>query len=150
MLYLRGKVSKVFKEVTEARTSAMQAKTPGEHAKAENMLTDALKSVFAVAESYPDLKSSQNFLQLQDELSDAENKIQAARRLREQIAQAELDRASRAEKMGYHRMPYEDLFRMYIGQLGAASKDRPGWGGQLLGGLGTLGSGVGAVGKAFS
>lgn len=72
--------SKVFKEVTEARASAMQAKTPKEHAKAENMLTDALKSVFAVAESYPDLKSSQNFLQLQDELSDAENKIQAARR----------------------------------------------------------------------
>lgn len=72
--------SSVFKEVTEARVSAMRAKTPGEHAKAENVLTDALKSVFAVAENYPDLKSSQNFLQLQDELSDAENKIQAARR----------------------------------------------------------------------
>ncbi|MEA3272357.1 MAG: LemA family protein [Patescibacteria group bacterium] len=72
--------SKVFKEVTEARTNAINAKTPCQHAQAENVLTNALKSVFAVAESYPDLKSSQNFLQLQDELSDAENKIQAARR----------------------------------------------------------------------
>lgn len=69
-----------LQKVTEARTAAMGAKTMADHAKSENMLTEALKSVFAVAENYPDLKASQNFLQLQDELSDTENKIQAARR----------------------------------------------------------------------
>jgi len=67
-------------KVTQARAAAMGATTMAEHAKGENMLTDALKSLFAVSESYPDLKASQNFLQLQDELSDTENKIQAARR----------------------------------------------------------------------
>ena len=51
-----------------------------EHKEAENMLSGALKSVFALAESYPDLKSNQNYLALQSELSDTENKIQAARR----------------------------------------------------------------------
>ena len=66
--------------VTKARTAAMGATSIEEHAKAENMLTQALKSIFAVAEQYPDLKASQNFARLQDELSDTENKIQAARR----------------------------------------------------------------------
>jgi len=70
----------VFQKVTEARSMAMQAKTLEEKGKAENMLSNTLKSLFAVAENYPDLKASQNFLQLQDELSDTENKIQAARR----------------------------------------------------------------------
>jgi len=70
----------VFEKVTLARTSAMQAKGMEEKSKAENMLTSTLKSLFAVSENYPDLKASQNFLQLQDELSDTENKIQAARR----------------------------------------------------------------------
>ncbi|KKU74023.1 MAG: LemA family protein [Parcubacteria group bacterium GW2011_GWA2_47_26] len=69
-----------LEKVTAARTAAMGARTMAEHAKAENMLTETLKSLFAVAENYPDLKASQNFLQLQDELSDTENKIQAARR----------------------------------------------------------------------
>lgn len=72
--------STVFEKVSEARSAAMGAKTPEEHAKAENALTGTLKTLFAVAESYPDLKASQNFLQLQDELSDTENKIQASRR----------------------------------------------------------------------
>ena len=66
--------------VTQARAAAMNAQSVQEHAQAENMLTQALKSIFAVAEQYPDLKASQNFLRLQDELSDTENKIQAARR----------------------------------------------------------------------
>lgn len=70
----------VLEKVTQARAVAMGAHTPGEHGQAENMLTSALKSLFAVSENYPDLKASQNFLQLQDELSDTENKIQAARR----------------------------------------------------------------------
>lgn len=70
----------VFEKVTEARALAMGAQSLAEKAKTENALSQTLKSLFAVAESYPDLKASQNFLQLQDELTDTEDKIQAARR----------------------------------------------------------------------
>lgn len=70
----------VLTKVTEARTQAMGAKSLAEHGAAETALTSALRGLFAVAENYPDLKASQNFLQLQDELSDTENKIQASRR----------------------------------------------------------------------
>jgi len=69
-----------FENVTKARAQAMGAKTPGEQAEAENMLSSTLKTLFAVAEAYPDLKANANFLELQRELSDTENKIQAARR----------------------------------------------------------------------
>ncbi len=72
--------SSVFQSVTEARTAVMNAQGVKDTAQAENMLEGALKSLFAVAESYPDLKASQNFIQLQDELVDTEDKIQAARR----------------------------------------------------------------------
>ena len=73
--------SSAFENVTKARSAAMGATGPNpKHAQAENMLSGALKSVFAIAEAYPDLKANQNFLGLQDELSDTENKIQAARR----------------------------------------------------------------------
>lgn len=67
-------------KVTEMRAKAMQSGSVEEHGKSENMLTDALKSLFAVSENYPDLKANQNFLELQRELSDTENKIQASRR----------------------------------------------------------------------
>ncbi len=73
----------LFEKVTQARASAMQAHGGGdlgEIAKSEVALSASLRGIFAVAENYPDLKASQNFLQLQDELSDTENKIQAARR----------------------------------------------------------------------
>lgn len=70
----------VFTKVTEARAAAMGAQSMGDHAKAENMLSQTLKSLFAVAESYPQLQASENFLQLQHELTDAEDKIQASRR----------------------------------------------------------------------
>ncbi|MBT3690348.1 LemA family protein [bacterium] len=70
----------LFENVTKARSQAMQAEGVGEKGKAENMLTGALKSLFAVSENYPDLKASDNFAKLQDELTDTENKIQAARR----------------------------------------------------------------------
>lgn len=70
----------VFTKVTEARASAMNARGVADKAQAENMLSDTLKSLFAVSEAYPELKSSQNFLQLQTELTDTEDKIQAARR----------------------------------------------------------------------
>lgn len=72
--------SRVFEQVTKARAQAMQGGSLADKAASENMLTDALKSLFAVAEAYPDLKANQNFLELQRELSDTENKIQAARR----------------------------------------------------------------------
>lgn len=70
-----------LQKVIEARNMAMQTDGSAENrAKAENALSSTLKSIFALAESYPDLKANQNFLKLQDELSDTENKIQAARR----------------------------------------------------------------------
>ncbi len=72
--------SQAFENVTKARSAAMGATTPAQKGEAENMLSGALKSLFAVAEAYPDLKANQNFLGLQTELSDTENKIQAARR----------------------------------------------------------------------
>lgn len=76
-----------LEKVTEARTKAMGAQSVGEHAEAENMLSGALKSLFAVAESYPDLKANSNFVELQRELSDTENKIQAARRFYNSVVQ---------------------------------------------------------------
>ena len=73
--------SKVLDQVTEARSNAMNSQGANKnHAQTENMLSEALKSLFAVSEAYPDLKANQNFLALQNELSDTENKIQAARR----------------------------------------------------------------------
>jgi len=73
--------SSVFENVTKARSLAMGATGPTpEHAQAENMLSGALKSILAISEAYPDLKANANFLELQRELSDTENKIQAARR----------------------------------------------------------------------
>jgi len=65
--------------VTEARSRLMSAETPGQKAEADNMLTGALKSLFAVAEAYPELKASENFGKLQEELSDTEDKIAYAR-----------------------------------------------------------------------
>lgn len=69
-----------LENITKARTQAMQATTPQEHTKAENFLSDTLKSLFAVSENYPDLKANQNFLDLQYQLKDTEDKIQASRR----------------------------------------------------------------------
>lgn len=72
--------SGVFEKVTEARSAIMNATGVKDSAKAENMMEDALKSIFAVAEAYPDLKASENFVQLQNELVDTEDKIRASRR----------------------------------------------------------------------
>lgn len=72
--------STAFEKVSEARSRAMQAGTPSEKGEAENILSGTLKSLFAISEAYPELKANTNFLQLQSELSDTENKIQAARR----------------------------------------------------------------------
>jgi len=70
----------VFEKVTEARAMAMQANSPAEMAKAENMVRDTLKSLFAVAEAYPELKANANFMQLQTQLQELENNIEYARR----------------------------------------------------------------------
>ncbi len=70
----------VFEKVTEARANALNAQGVAETAKAENQFQQALKSIFAVAEAYPDLKATENFQQLSAELTDTEDKIQAARR----------------------------------------------------------------------
>ena len=75
--------SETFEKVVEARSAAMSAQKSGnakEQAEAENMLSSTLKSIFALSEAYPDLKANQNFLELQRELADTEDKIQAARR----------------------------------------------------------------------
>ena len=70
---------KVLTEVTKARTAIMSAKTPKQAAQGENMLSGALKTIFAVAESYPALKANENFKSLQEELASTENKIAFAR-----------------------------------------------------------------------
>ena len=72
--------SSAFEKVTQARAAAMGAKTAEEHSKTEAMLGQAITGLFGIAEAYPDLKANTNFLELQRELSDTENKIQAARR----------------------------------------------------------------------
>lgn len=71
--------SETFQNVTEARSNAMNAQTVKEQGQAENMLSGALKSLFAVSESYPDLKANQNFLMLQEELAGTEGKIAYSR-----------------------------------------------------------------------
>ncbi len=70
----------LLENVTKARNVAMGANSLEDKAQAENMLSGTLKSLFAVSENYPDLKANQNFIELQRELSDTENKIQASRR----------------------------------------------------------------------
>ena len=70
----------VFESVTKARAETLSAQTPGEASTAENHMQTALKSIFAVAEAYPQLQASQNFLRLQADLVDTEDKIQASRR----------------------------------------------------------------------
>lgn len=70
----------VFEDVTKARSQAMQAQGPAETAKAENQFSQTLKSLFAVAENYPQLRATENFQQLQAQLTDTEDKIMASRR----------------------------------------------------------------------
>jgi len=76
-----------LEKVTEMRTRAMNATAPQDKAEAENMLSGALKSLFAVSENYPNLKANDNFLELQRQLEDTENKLQAARRFYNSVVQ---------------------------------------------------------------
>lgn len=75
-----GHEKDIFEKVSQARSAALSATGMEDKAKAENALTGTLKTLFAVSEAYPDLKANTNFLELQRELSDTENKIQASRR----------------------------------------------------------------------
>ncbi len=75
-----GHERQTLESVTRARTQFMAARSPQEQAAADNLLTNTLKTLFAVSENYPDLKANANFLDLQRELADTENKIQSARR----------------------------------------------------------------------
>jgi LemA protein len=79
--------SGTLEKVTEMRTAAMNATAPADKTQAEDMLSGALKSLFAVSENYPTLKANENFLSLQSELTDTENKIQAARRFYNTVVQ---------------------------------------------------------------
>ncbi len=76
-----------LQNVTEMRTRAMSATSPADKADAENMLSGALKTLFAVSENYPNLKANENFLELQRQLEDTENKLQAARRFYNSVVQ---------------------------------------------------------------
>ena len=78
----------VLESVTQARAAAINAEGPADQAKAENMITGALKSLFAVAEAYPDLKANENFAQLQEELSSTEGRIAYARQFYNDSVQA--------------------------------------------------------------
>jgi len=77
-----------FEAVTAARANAINAQTPAQQAQAENVLSGALKSLFAVAEAYPDLKANQNFLNLQEELTSSEDRISYARQFYNDQVQA--------------------------------------------------------------
>lgn len=105
----------VFNSVTDARAKAMQAKTLSEHAAAETMLSRAVGSLFAVVENYPELKASVNFLQLQDELKDAEDKIQAARRFYNSNTRdfntsiQQFPQTLFAKSLGFHAAEYFEL-----------------------------------------
>jgi LemA protein len=79
--------SQAFENVTKARAQAMQATGPADKAQAENQLSGTLKTLFAVAEAYPELKANANFLDLQRELADTEDKIQASRRFYNGVVQ---------------------------------------------------------------
>ena len=106
----------VLENVTKARANAIGNQgDPEAQAKTENMLSGALKTLFAVSENYPDLKANQNFLELQRDLTDTEDKIQAARRfyngnVRDYNTKTEIfPNTLFAEMFGFHREPFFEL-----------------------------------------
>lgn len=109
----------VFEKVTELRTRAMSASGPKEVGETNNMLTGALKTLFAVAEAYPELKANENFLKLQEELTNTENQIAFSRQfyndivMRYNMAQEKIPAALVAKVMGltpseYYPVPEEE------------------------------------------
>jgi len=110
-----GHERQVFERVTEARAKAIAAGTVGEQGKAENMLTQTLRSLFAVAENYPQLRASENFMQLQEELSGTESKIAFARQfyndtvLRYNNARQAIPAVVIANSMGFGAREYFEM-----------------------------------------
>ena len=100
-----------LEEVVKARNAAMTAQGPAQQAAAENMLSGALRQLFALSEAYPDLKANQNFQQLQAELSDVENKIAASRRF--------FNNAVQEYNTGIQQMPAA----LFAGMFGFTRKD---------------------------
>src|SRR3990172_4708108 len=100
-----------LEEVVKARNAAMAAHGPAQQAAAENMLSGALRQLFALAEAYPDLKANQNFQQLQTEIADIENKIAAARRF--------FNNAVQEYNTGIQQMPVA----LFAGMFGFTSKE---------------------------
>src|SRR6187431_1389958 len=104
-----------LEEVVKARNVAMAAQGPAQQAAAENMLSGALRQLFALSEAYPDLKANQNFQQLQSELSDIENKLAAARRFFNNAVQEyntgiqQFPAALFASMFGFHQQQFFDL-----------------------------------------
>ena len=104
-----------LEEVVKARNAAMTAQGPAQQAAAENMLSGALRQLFALSEAYPDLKANQNFQQLQSEISDIENKIAAARRFFNNSVQEyntgiqQFPAALIAGPFGFHQQTFFDL-----------------------------------------
>ena len=104
-----------LEEVVKARNAAMTAQGPAQQAAAENMLSGALRQLFALSEAYPDLKANQNFQQLQIEISDIENKIAAARRFFNNAVQEyntgiqQFPAALIAGPFGFHQQTFFDL-----------------------------------------
>ncbi len=105
----------VFEKVTEARTKAMSAQTVKEKAEAENFLSSTLKSLFAVAERYPDLKAIESFTKLMTELRDTEDKILAARRFYNSVVRdfnTKIDRFPErlfAKKLGFEKAEFFEI-----------------------------------------
>jgi LemA protein len=114
-----------FEAVTAARNAAVSASGPEAQAKAENMLTGALRQLFALAEAYPDLKANQNFLQLQSDLSDLENKIAASRRFFNNAVQeynTSIQQFPAALIAGQFGFTARDFFELDEGEAAAVAK----------------------------
>jgi LemA protein len=112
--------------VVQARNAAMAAQGPAQQAAAENMLTGALRQMFALSEAYPDLKANQNFQQLQTEIADIENKIAASRRFFNNAVQEyntgiqQFPAALFAGSLGFSQRPFFD-----VGEERAAVEQAP-------------------------
>ena len=104
-----------LEEVVKARNAAMAAQGPAQQAAAENMLSGALRQLFALSEAYPDLKANQNFMQLQSEITDIENKLAASRRFFNNTVQEyntgiqQFPAALIAGQFGFHPQTFFDL-----------------------------------------
>jgi LemA protein len=115
-----------FEKVTKARTAAMSVEgSPAQQAQAENMLSETLKSIFALSENYPDLKANENFLKLQDELTQTEDQIASSRRIYNQNVTAMNTKVKSFPSnivAGFHKFGEEEFFEMSEAEAAQAAK----------------------------